>query len=111
MRYGAPLDRLDNDTCLPLQRLYNPEFSYVEEIYAWGRNTNHNLALTINGSTAKTAHSMRSYFRKNFNLISDIAIGTYHTLFLLKYGFGLYSVGHGKGGRLGNRKSTFYIIF
>lgn len=103
MRYGAPLDRLDNDTYLPLQRLYDPECTYVDEMYAWGRNTNHNLALTTDGSIAKSAHSMLPYFRiGDISSIDDIAIGTYHTLFLLNHEKGLYSVGHGKGGRLGN---------
>lgn len=74
-------------------------------MYAWGINTNHNLALTNDDSTEKCPHSMHGYFRRPHNMgyleMKKIAIGTYHTLFMSSKGE-LFSVGHGKGGRLGN---------
>ena len=64
----------------------------------WGTNKNYNLGLG-NDEGCETPQFIEC-FRKNHLSIENLAIGPLHSLFLDKKGT-LYSVGLGKGGKLG----------
>lgn len=108
LRHGASLKILNKKQLLPLNLLHNPKTHVdVFEMFAWGVNTNQNLALTANESTPKTAHAIHQYFKNDSGFthrrIDYVAIGTYHTFFLPEVNKdALFAVGHGAGGRLGN---------
>ncbi|XP_061394598.1 inhibitor of Bruton tyrosine kinase [Musca vetustissima] len=106
VRYGASLDILDEDTRSPLQQVcrmcdFPKQFkaSPNNELLVWGSNKNYNLGVN-NDLGPDHLPSMLDYFRKEQISIESVALGAYHSLFLDKKSH-LYSVGHGKGGRLG----------
>lgn len=65
----------------------------------WGSNKNYNLGIN-NDQNGEQLPQMLDFFRKEQISLQSVALGAYHSLFLDKKG-NVYSVGHGKGGRLG----------
>ncbi|XP_013100750.2 inhibitor of Bruton tyrosine kinase [Stomoxys calcitrans] len=106
LRYGASLDILDEDTRSPLQQVCRlgdfPKRHSVppnNELLVWGSNKNYNLGVNNDQGTDHVPQ-MLDFFRKEQISIQTVALGAYHSLFLDKKSH-LYTVGHGKGGRLG----------
>uniref|UniRef100_A0A1B0BRM9 BTB domain-containing protein n=1 Tax=Glossina palpalis gambiensis TaxID=67801 RepID=A0A1B0BRM9_9MUSC len=105
LRYGASWELLDVDTRSPLQQVCHlADFSSSENIHCndllvWGSNKNYNLGVN-NDQGAEPLPQMLEYFRKEHICLMSVALGAYHSLFLDKKGQ-VYTVGHGKGGRLG----------
>lgn len=79
------------------------------ELLVWGSNKNYNLGINDDQDTDHLPR-MLNYFRKEQISIQLAALGAYHSLFLDKKS-NLYTVGHGKGGRLGKYKIYFVHVF
>lgn len=70
----------------------------TNEILVWGCNKNYNLG--IGNEEGKSYPQYLDFFKKLKIFIRCVSISTYHCLYVTENGI-VYSVGHGKGGRLG----------
>lgn len=68
------------------------------EILVWGCNKNYNLG--VGNEDGKSCPQNLDFFKKIKVFIRSVSISTYHCLYVTEAG-AVYSVGHGKGGRLG----------
>ena len=78
-----------------------PNSSGKHDVYVWGANSNYNLGLGHH--TLKPTPDLNEFFRKD-GLVKNAQISKFHSAFLTDSG-GVYTCGHGRGGRLGHGHS------
>lgn len=102
---GGNISALDHDALTPLDHVNFDRPSIVSftcslptQVYVWGNNTNYNLGQT--SQHARGTPECLDSFHHEGQVIIDVALSKFHTLFLASSGR-VYTCGHGHGGRLG----------
>ena len=116
-QFNANISLQDHDGLTPLDHVSydrstfpkNYGFHFVaptnscgkHDVYVWGANSNYNLGLGHH--TLKPTPDLNEFFRKD-GLVKNAQISKFHSAFLTDNG-GVYTCGHGRGGRLGHGHS------
>lgn len=105
IKAGANISALDYDALTPLDhinfdrpQLVSFTFSLPKHVYVWGSNSNYNLGQAHQGT--RTSPGWLEFFHREGQVITDVALNKFHTLFLATSGR-VYACGIGHGGRLG----------
>ncbi|XKL59654.1 hypothetical protein PGB90_000670 [Kerria lacca] len=81
--------------------------SFSTEVFTWG--SNHNYTIGFGAETSKTYPEFLEFFEKKNEIIIEICMHNYHTLFISLFG-NVWSCGLGKGGRLGLSSDETILI-
>ncbi|XP_068231446.1 inhibitor of Bruton tyrosine kinase [Palaemon carinicauda] len=105
IKAGANISSLDYDALTPLDHinfdrpnLVSFTFSLPKHVYVWGSNSSYNLGQAH--QCDRTSPGWLELFQREGQIITDVALNKFHTLFLATSGR-VYACGLGHGGRLG----------
>ncbi|XP_064460638.1 inhibitor of Bruton tyrosine kinase-like [Ornithodoros turicata] len=105
LRCGASLTAADREGLTPLDVAVRDRLPYIEyslsdpcEVYVWGSNENFTLGLASEQSPKHP--ELVEAFRRDGVAVTKVEMQKFHSVFLTNTG-GVYTCGHGLGGRLG----------
>ena len=98
--FGSMYDSMKSFVQEPISQVVSSISSASDcDVYVWG--TNDNFVLGLGHEAERSAPDIIEFFRKEKVKCRDVHLSKFHSAFLTSDG-GVYTCGHGRGGRLGH---------